>query len=181
MCGRYLTALGIISPFFLSPIAGAQVREKYDAFADQTTVTSFVLYDSPLFGPSKEVLLFYTFHGKVQQASTDTVAFIVKLTSVGTADISAGGWKLASRPPLYFLVDDTGRFEFPTVAADQKAGLIGRLGYSLDETVIYAIPTQDLVRILLGTQVAFKVGPWERRLKAKELQRMRDFSTRLRP
>jgi len=174
-----LAALGIIAPSLLSPIADAQTREKYDAFTDQTTVTSFVLYDSPLFGASKEVLLLYRFNGKVQQASADTVAFIIKLTSVGTADISAGGWKLSSHPPLYFLVDDSSRFEFPTAAADQKAGLIGRLGYSLDETAIYAIPTADLRRILSGTQVAFKVGPWERRLKDKELQRIRDLAARL--
>lgn len=174
-----LAVLGIISPFLLSPVAEAQVREKYDAFTDQTTVTSFVLFDSPLLGTSKDVLLLYTFRGKVQQTSTDTVDFIIKLTSVGTADISAGGWKLSSHPPLYFLVDDTSRFEFPTSAADQKAGLIGRLGYSLDETVSYAIPTPDLLRIVSGTRVAFKVGPWERRLKDKELQRIRDLAARL--
>jgi len=174
-----LAAFGIISTFLPGSLANAQVWEKYDAFTDQTTVTCFVLFDSPLLGSSKEVQLLYVFKGKVQQASTDTVAFIVKLTSVGTADISAGGWKLSSRPPLYFLVDDTSRFEFPTEGADQKSGLIGRLGYSLDETVIYEIPTRDLLRILLGTQVAFKVGPWERRLKEKELKRMRDFSARL--
>ncbi len=52
-----------------------------------------------------------------------------------------------------------------------------RLGYSLNEAVSYAVPTSDLRRrILDGEKIAFRVGPWERRLKEKELQKLRAFA-----
>jgi hypothetical protein len=172
-------AAAVLSSVLFSRIGNSQVHDKYDRFADRTVVTLFVLYDSPLFGASKEVNLLYYFTGKVQKAPADTAVFVVKLTSVGTADISAGGWKLADRPPLYVLVEDTLRLEYQSAARDWNTNMIGRIGYSLDETVAYPIPAVDLVRIAGGTSVAFKVGPWERTLKPKELARIREFVPRL--
>jgi hypothetical protein len=159
--------------------SGAQVRESYDRFTDRTTVTLFLLYDAPMFGPTKEVNFIYYFGGKVQTSPADTVAFVVKLMSVGTAEISAGGWKLADRPPLYVLVDDTLRLQYETVAWDWNSGLLGGIGYKLDETVAYALPTADLLRILSGSSIAFKVGPWERQFKPKEVAKLRALATRL--
>jgi hypothetical protein len=118
----------------------------------------------------------YSFAGKVQSAPPDSVLWMVKLTSVGTADISAGGWKLSDRPPLYWLVDDTLRLTFPVVTSDWNTGTISRLGYSLNEVVAYAIPAADLQRIAAGSKVAFKVGPWQRQLKDKELGKLRAFT-----
>jgi hypothetical protein len=164
----------------LIPVSShAQVHDQYDRFADRTVVTLFVLYDSPLLGASKELHLLYDFMGKAQLAPADTVVWVVKLTSVGTASISAGGWKLADRPPLYVLVDDSMRLQYSTAARDWNTNMIGRIGYSLDETVAYPMPTADLARIVDGTRVAIKVGPSERALKPKELARIREFMRRL--
>lgn len=174
-----ITTVLILVRFALPTVGDAQVHEAYDRFTDRTTVTLFLLYDAPMFGPSKQVDLIYSFAGKAQTTPADTVAFVVKLTSVGTAEISAGGWKLADRPPLYVLVDDSLRLQYETVARDWNSGLLGGIGYKLDEMVAYAIPTADLIRILNGTTIAFKVGPWERQFKTKELAKLRAFTPRL--
>lgn len=168
--------IALVLLFLPGTAEGQKVKEQYDRFRDQTTVVYFLLYDAPFSGPQTSFQVMYFFPGQEQFTPPDSVAFVVKMTSVGTAAIDAGGWKLLQRPPLYVLANDSLRLEFEPVAANSDTGTLGGLGYKLEESLGYAIGTDQVLRLLGMSKLAFKVGPWERELKHDELEDFRNFA-----
>jgi len=152
-----------------------QARAKYDKITDETTVSYFWLLDIPMFGPEKEVDLYYTFSGQARAAAPDTLLLLVTMKSHRGAGLDEGGWKLQRRPTLHLLVDDLVRIAFDVLDDDAKITSYGHLGHTLDETVAYTVPSVVVRQLASASSAAFSVGPWKRDVKPKELTKLRKF------